>query len=138
MALDAGAWALEHLPETGTVGVFHTPTSRTRQTAEGLVLSLGQRASLQVIDVLPETFPDLDMLADRLSGARPGWPVPALPPTVLVGHHTTLVALSRELPVDEKRPKPSNYTAGMCLVRDRTRACGWRVEAICSGRPAGR
>lgn len=137
MALEAGAWTVEHLPEDVTVRVFHTPTERTRQTAEGVALSLGKRASLQTIDVLPETFSDLDVLADRLSGARPGWSVPALPPTVLVGHHTTLVALARELPAGEKQPSSGNYTAGMCLVRDRTRACGWRVAAVCSGRPPG-
>ena len=137
MAREAGGWVAGLLPEGATTRVFHTPTHRTRQTAEALLEWLGDRARLSTIDDLPESFPDLDMLADRLCGARPGLPVPALPPTVLVGHHTTLVALARELPAGGPRPNARNYTAGLALVRSADTPLGWLVHATWSGRPAG-
>lgn len=137
MALDAAAWVVDTLPAEGSVQVHHTPTARTRQTAEAVAQWLAERVSLHVIEALPETLPDLHMLADRLSGARPGLPVPAMPPTVLVGHHTTLVALARELPADQRTPSPHRFAAGLALQRDPTTSGGWRVVALWPGRLGG-
>jgi len=135
MALEAGEWVSARLPSTGPVRILHTPTARTRQTAEGVHHWLAARASLDLIDALPETIDDLEILADRISGVRAGLPIPPLPPTVLVGHHTTLVALARELHPPPTGLNPRHYSAGLAIERKRGTLCGWSVVSVWPGRP---
>lgn len=137
MAREAAGWAVAQLPPDGPVRVIHTPTARTRQTAEAVAEWLGERATLESIHALPETFADLDMLADRFSGARPGLPHPDLPPCVLVGHHTTLVGLARELPAGVPTPDARNHAAGVALQRTPGSPPGWRPASVWRGQRAG-
>ena len=82
------------------------------------------------------TDEDLDVLVDRLSNRHPELPAPPLPPTVLVGHHTTLVGLARDLQLEPSVLNPRNLAAGLALVRDPTQPHGWRVVAHWPGRPS--
>lgn len=136
MAREAAEWVVAHLPPDSPVGVRHTPTQRTRQTAEAVCARLADRARVSPIDVLPESLVDLDILADHLCGHRPGLPRPRLPPTVLVGHHTTLVGLARELGILRSQLDPRHYTAGCVLVRVPGEPPGWSVQATWRGRPS--
>mgnify|MGYP000123490771 CR=1 FL=1 len=135
MALEAGEWVLARLPGAAPVRILHTPTARTRQTALGVRHWLADRASLNTIEALPETLDDLEILADRICGARPGLPSPPLPPTVLVGHHTTLVALARELRPSPAGLNPRHYSAGLAIERKRGTLTGWAVVSVWPGRP---
>ena len=137
VALEAAAWVLELLPQAARVQVWHTPTMRTRQTAAAVVLCLAKRADAGELDTLPETVGDLDILADRLAGGHPDLPTQRLPPVVLVGHHTTLVGLARDLELSSTELQPRNYCAGLALVRDAAAPSGWRVLALHSGRLPG-
>lgn len=137
VALEAAAWVLDLLPEAPPVQVWHTPTMRTRQTAAAVALSLAERAQVGELEVLPETTQDLHILADRLAGGHPDLPAPPLPPVVLVGHHTTLVGLARDLSLPSTDLQPQNYCAGLALARDTDAPSGWRVLAFHSGRLPG-
>jgi len=138
MAREAAEWAAAQLTIEGqaTVRVLHTPTRRTQQTAEAVQEWLGAVARLEPVDELPENIDDLDILAARLSRSLPGLPPRPLPPTVLVGHHTTLVGLRRELagrtPV-HLLPPVRNYAAGLALTADEG---AWVIRAVWPGRPA--
>ncbi|MBO87472.1 MAG: hypothetical protein CL927_19155 [Deltaproteobacteria bacterium] len=134
-ALEAGAWVAEQVPLTASVRVLHTPTNRTRQTAAAVVQCLGNRAQATKIVSLPETVADLDTFADRLMARNRECPSPRLPPVVLVGHHTTLVGLARELGLEPSALEPNNHTAGIALERDAATAGGWRIFALRTGRP---
>lgn len=137
VALEAGAWVQTLLPHAPRVQVWHTPTMRTRQTGEAVVLCLAERAQVGELEALPETTDDLHVLADRLAGGHPGLPTPPLPPVVLVGHHTTLVGLARDLALPSTEVQPRNFCAGLALVRDAASPTGWRVLASHPGRLPG-
>ena len=135
MAGEAGDWVAGILAAMPEVQLLHTPTNRTQQTATAIQIRLGDGASIASIPQLPESLQDLDVLVDRLSNRHPELPAPPLPPTVLVGHHTTLVGLARDLQLEPSVLNPRNLAAGLALVRDSTRPHGWRVVAHWPGRP---
>ena len=137
MARHAAEWVVAQLPNDRStpVSVLHTPTRRTAQTAAAVVEWLGESARLKQVEQLPESIIELDVLASKLSGSRPGLPPRPLPPTVLVGHHTTLVGLRRELANRTPAhllPHTRNYAAGMVLAVENTE---WAIRAVWPGRP---
>jgi phosphohistidine phosphatase SixA len=135
MALEAGQWVASLLPADVPVQVLHTATMRTRQTAENVLHCLGERARLGVVEEVPETLLELDILADRICGRRLDLPTPPLPPTVLVGHHTSLVGLARDLDLPKSRLNPRHFSAGLAMNRSRPSSEAWQIEAIWPGRP---
>lgn len=137
MAREAAGWVAQQLTPlapSGPVRVLHTPTQRTRQTAEAVQEWLGDRARLEEVDSLPETVSELDLLAARLSGSLDGLPPRPLPATVLVGHHTTVVGLSRELAPQTPAhllPSTINFAVGIALHADKGT---WGIRALWPGR----
>ena len=135
MAGEAGEWVAGLLATTPGVLLLHTPTNRTQQTAVAVKERLTEGASIASIGQLPESLEDLDILADRLSNRHPELPARPLPPTVLIGHHTTLVGLARDLRLGPAQLHPRNHAAGLALARDPTQPHGWRVVDCWPGRP---
>ena len=136
MAREAAEWAVAQLPADRpvTVPVLHTATRRTAQTAAAVVEWLGEAAQLQEVERLPHSIGDIDILAHKLSSSQPGLPPRPRLHAVLVGHHTTLVGLRRELADRTPAhllPSPSNYAAGLVLAVEDTR---WVIQAAWPGR----
>lgn len=125
MARDAGEWVASLLPAASPVDVRVTPSRRTQETAHGIEAWLGERAHVRQIEQLPEDTLSLSILADKLAGGVPGLPRPDLGPTVLIGHHTSLVGLLRDLPAVSLDPR--RYCAALALERAAEEDCGWRV-----------
>ena len=134
MARAAAEWVVAQLPDNrpAVVPVLHTATRRTAQTAAALVEWLGDAAQLQQVAHLPQRMRELDALAAERSASRPGLP-PAV--IILVGHHTTLVGLRRELADRTPAhllPQARNHAAGVVLTVEKN---DWVVRAVWPGHP---
>lgn len=126
MAYETGEWlALGGLrPRL----VRHTPTARTRETAEELCLSFPE-AALGQGPVSPEGERDWQRLADALREELGG-----TGSAVLVGHHPTVAFLLQAFgPAPEPVPL-RNLAVG--LVLEETPSSGWEISRAWPGRPA--
>ncbi len=105
-ARELGDWVAAQLPlHPGLVPthLLHTPTTRTRETAEALALALPPLVAAPGRP-MPETAEDWEGYTSLL--ARDG-----VHCAVLVGHHTTLQALFRDVlapPLRLRRPPPAS------------------------------
>ncbi len=130
MAFETGRWLRDEvlLPlSLEPLFIRHTPTQRTRETAEELALSF-DGVRLSEGSVSPELIEDWQSLVDRL-----GVGVPRGRAAVLVGHHPTVGLL-----LDHYGPPPVNVprrNLAVAMVLSRLDGTGWRIHAAWPGRP---
>lgn len=107
--------------------VIMTPTMRTRQTAEEILLVFSAPIPTREAG-LPELMEDWDALMDALAEEVPEGGV-----ALLVGHHPTMDMLKRELGPTPVTVPRGNFAAAVVLESG---GSGWRCTAAWPGRPS--
>ena len=105
--------------------LWHTPTARTRQTAEEIRLVFSAPAAHQEAG-LPELIEDWERLVETLEAQQSADAV-----VVLVGHHPTMDMLVRELGPPPVAVPRGNFASAVVLQPG---ASGWQCTASWPGR----
>lgn len=125
MSTETGRWVQEQGLTPDLVWV--TPTMRTRQTAEEILLVFSAPIPTREAG-LPELMEDWDALVESLAERVPEDGV-----ALLVGHHPTMDMIKRELgPIPVSVPR-GNFASAVVL---QSVDGGWRCTASWPGRPA--
>lgn len=123
MSTETGAWLQEQGLRPDLVMV--TPTMRTRQTAEEILLLFSAPIPTREAELPME---DWDALRELLQGE-----LPEDGTALLVGHHPTMDMLKNQFsPLSTIVPR-ANFASAVVL---QSGASGWRCTAAWPGRPA--